>query len=159
MLPKRIIHVEVDGRTYANTEGLKEGLEGLAIKAADSCDFEDILSNAIQSLYRAQPEGQANYSEENPRIGKVWLCRFNNEKGEGNADIEYTPSDYYEEKWRYIQSTIGTVSLRDRTYSTRWDREDKRFDENYWQTPEALMKDTETVMELLGLKYKDRKYG
>ena len=156
MLSRRIIHVEVDGRTDADTEGLNNGLEGLAVKAADSCDFEDILNNAMQSLYRVQSEDQYNYSEENPKIGKVWLCRFNNEQ-DGNANIEYTPSQHYGERWGYIQFTIGTVSLRDRTYSTRWDRKDKRFDENYWQIPEALMKDTETVMELLGLKYKNKK--
>lgn len=152
-MEKRIVHMEVDDRTFADTDGINRGLRGLATKAEDSCDFEDILNSAIQSLYRAQPEGQINYGGESPFVGEVWLCRFNNEQGPGNVNVEYIPAGEYKEKWRYTQKTIGTIDLRERTFSVGWNGE---YRESYHQIPEVLMKDTEKVMECLGLDRKVR---
>jgi hypothetical protein len=150
-MDKRIVYMEVNNRTFVDTEGLNSGLKGLAIKAEDSYDFEDILNNAMQSLYQEQPEGKTNYSEESPLVGKVRLCRFNNNQGHGNANVEYAPAGEYKKKWKYIQKTIGTINLRERTFSVDWNEE---HNERYYQIPEILMKDTERVMECLGL---DRK--
>jgi hypothetical protein len=149
---KRIVHVEIDERTFAGVDGLNSGLRGLAEKAADSCDFEDILNNALRLLYQNLPEGQKNYSIEKPLIGHVWLCRFNNNSF-GCADITYNPSGKYEEKFRYVQRGIGIVNLRERTYTSSWEK--GNYDEDYDQIPRTLMIDTEKVMEEgLGLKKK-----
>ncbi len=150
---KRIVCMEVSDRTVVDTDGLNAGLRGLATKTEDSYDFEDILSSAIQSLYRAQPEGQVNYGGENPRVGEIWLCRFNNEQGAGNANIEYILAGEYKERWKYIQKTIGTINLRKRTYSVEWNG---RGGEDCYQIPEVLMRDTGRVMECLGLDRKSR---
>jgi len=150
---KRFVYMEVDDRTFVDTDGLNRGLKGLAIKAEDSCDFEDILKSAMQSLYRTQPKGQVNYGGENPHIGKVWISRFNNEQGPGNVSIEYTPSSEYKERFKYIRKTIGTIDLRGRTYSVGWKG---KYRESYHQIPKVLMRDTERVMECLGLNRKSK---
>lgn len=141
-------------RNFINIEGLKSGLKALEIKAEDSCDFEEILNNAIRALYQAQPIGQENYGNNKPRVGIVRLYRFNSEDGPGNADINYSLSGQYYERWKYIQMTIGTVNLRERTYTSKWDY--GQYNEAYHQIPEVLMRDTERVMECLGLARKQK---
>lgn len=157
---KGIVHIEVGSRTGIYTEGLNRGLSELAIKAEESCDFEDILNNAMQSLYQTQPEGQENYGGKEPIIGKVWLSRFNNDHGPGNTNIEYIPTGPSKERWNYLQKTIGTVNLRGRTYSVGWDGEynesGHQINESDHQIPEVLMRDTERVMESLGLNRKQK---
>ncbi len=148
-MEKRVVHVDIDDRTWTDADGINRGLEGLAAKAADSYDFEDILSYAIQSLFRAQPEGEENYSGNKPKVGRVWLSRLNNGE-KGKVNLEYSPSLSYRKKWGYIQKTIGVVDLRKRTYLARW--RDDGDDEFYWQIPPVTMKDTEKVMEALRLK-------
>lgn len=150
-MSKRTVHMEVDDRTCVDTDGINRGLAGLASQAEDSYDFEDILTKAMQALYQLQPEGQANYSGDDPRVGKVWLCRFNNHQCPGNANIEYTPSPQYHNRFRYIQKGIGTINLREKTYYVGWggDR-----GEDFYQIPNALMRDTPKVMECLGLTRK-----
>jgi hypothetical protein len=144
---KKIMNIEVDTR-IPGIEMLHDRLELLITQAADSYDFEDILNNAVQSLYREQIEGQVNYGRKNPRVGKVWLCRSNNEQP-GKANIEYSPAGEYKEKWKYTQKTIGSIDLRGRTFSVDW--KIGEYNKNYHQIPEVLMKDTEKVMECLGL--------
>ena len=150
----RVVHVEVDDRTLVDTDGLNRGLAGLARQAEDSCDFEEILNCAIQSLYIAQPQGGFNYAGKCPRVGYVWLCRFNNEEGPGKTDITYTPLGKYKEMWRYIHKKIGTIDLRGKTYSVAWNSINDS--ESGHQIPDILMKDTEAVMECLGLTKKVR---
>ncbi len=152
---KEIKHDEVRGIVT----DLERLLKRLTIRADDSHDFEDILNKAMQSLYLAQPNGRMRYGDEpvvrlKTKIGSVWLCRFNNEQGNGNTNIEYTPSAHYQEKWKYDQRVIGTINLRERTYSPNWN---EKYDENYHQIPAVLMKDTEKVMECLGLTRKQEK--
>lgn len=80
---KRIVHVEIDDRTFVDTDGLNNGLEGLARQAEDSYDFKDILNTAMQSIYKMQPEGQVNYGGKSPLVGEVWLSIINNKQGPG----------------------------------------------------------------------------
>ncbi len=151
------MNVEVDDRAFIDIDGLNRGLRGLAMQAEDSWDFEDILNNAIQSLYRAQPKGQTNYGGESPLVGKVRLCRFNNNQGPGNTNIEYIPGREYKEKFGYLQRKIGQINLRKRTFSVDWDRringdtEGDKYNESYYQIPKVLMEDTEQVMKCLRL--------
>ena len=151
---KRIVHMEINDRTCIDIDGLNSGLRGLAIKAEDSCDFEDILNNAIQSFYLAQPGGQRNYNDEESIVGMVRLSRINNEQRPGNVGLFYTPSKQYREKWKYIQRKIGIIDLRGKTYSTEWNEE---YEEDYNQIPRVLMRDTEKVMGSLGLTRKSKR--
>ncbi|MBU1204575.1 MAG: hypothetical protein KKE93_01580 [Nanoarchaeota archaeon] len=157
---KKIVHFEVDDRLVSCITELNSELSRLLINATDSYDFEDILNKAVHSLYKAQPQGQENYGGENPRFGSVWLCRANvglyesdNTQGPGNASIEFTPSTQYEAKCKYIQTTMGTVNLRERSYSLMLNRIYDKSD----PIPEVLMMDTEKVMECLGLTRKQKK--
>jgi len=68
------VHIKLKDRGFMDIGGLNRGLHGLAINAVDSFALEEILNSAMQSLYRAQPEGQVNYGGESPLVGKVWLC-------------------------------------------------------------------------------------
>lgn len=66
---------------------------------------------------------------------------------------------WFNDEWWFVAIDIIGVLTDSKDlgwYLKDMRRRDEGFDENYWQTPEALMKDTETVMELLGLKYEDR---
>ena len=80
----RVVHVEVDDKTWIDTEGLNRGLRGMAVATEDSYDFEDILNSAIQALYMAQPGGEDNYGGDQPLVGRVHLSRFNR-KSPGEA--------------------------------------------------------------------------
>jgi len=149
---------EVDDRLVGCITELNRELSRLSINATDSYDFEDILNEAVRSLYEAQPNGQENYGEENPRFGSVWLCRANvglyesdNTQGHGNASIEFTPSTQYKAKCKYIQIHIGNINLRERSYFLMVNR---IYDSD--RIPEVLMRDTEKVMECLGLTRKQK---
>lgn len=157
---KKIIPFEVDDRLVGCITELNSELSRLSIHATDSYDFEDILNKAVHSLYKAQPNGQENYGGENPKFGLVWLCRSNvglyesdNTQGPGNAIIEFTPSKQYGAKCKYIQTKIGNINLRERSYSLMLNR---IYDKSY-PAPEVLMMDTEKVMKCLGLTKKQKK--
>jgi len=153
-MAKRIIHVELDGDIPINCDGLNGALNQFAILSQDSEDLEDILTYAVQSLYRAQPDGNKNYAGENAEIGHLFLCRFNSNKP-GVANIEYIPSESYQRKCRYVQRTIGAIDLRKRTYNTVWDKcSKKEINEDCLDMPIALVKDTEKIMKELGLTRK-----
>ena len=149
MTEKRTVHVEVDGNTFVNMEGIQSGLSRLCKLAEDSNYLEDLFSKSIQHIYTTLLNGEINYSGENPKIGHVWLGRFNNIKG--NINIEYNPSGEYRIKWSYFQKTIGIINMRDNTFLVEWDN---KYDEDYHQIPKSLMEDTEKVMGILGLKRK-----
>lgn len=145
----RAIHVRVPDNVPVDTASINSALSGLVIQAEDSHDFEDILNKAILSFYRTMPNGKINYGKENGRIGWVYLHRDLNSKGPGYADMEFVPSASYQEKCRYLQTRLGTLNLRERTYSVGWDG---NYDEKQSPIPKAVMKDTERVMECLGFK-------
>ncbi len=153
-MTKEIKHNEVRGIVT----DLERLLKSLTIRADDSHDFEDILNKAMQSLYLALPHGRMRYGDEpvvrlKTKIGSVWLSRYVGDKRPGNANISYTPSAHYQEKWKTFQKVIGTIDLREKTYCVDWN---EKYDENYHQIPEVLMRDTEKVMECLGLTRKQR---
>ncbi len=142
--------IDISERVRVDSDGLENALKGLAIKSEDSYDFEDLLKNAVMALYIFRPGGEENYGGEKPLIGKVFLSRFNN-PDPGKVNVEYNPSDQYEKRWKYVQTTLVVINLRNRTYSRSWD---ESYNEQYHQRPEVLMKDTEEVMGSLGLKFK-----
>lgn len=143
----RAIHVEVPNNVPVDTASINSALSGLVIQAEDSHDLEDILNEAILSFYRTMPHGKRNYGKENGRLGWVYIHRGLS-KG-GYADMEFVPSASYREECRYGQARLGTLNLRERTYSVRWDG---NYDKKQSHIPKAVMKDTERVMECLGFK-------
>jgi len=151
--------VEFSDGICLDVESLERILKELTVKLEDSCDFEDILNEAILSLYRVQPEGQENYGRGNSRIGWILLSRSNNRGGPGNTDIEYVPSAAVSGVYNYLQKIIGSVNLRARTYSTIW-HDAKAYGGTLLpqphDIPEVLVKDTEKVMECLGLTLENR---
>ncbi|MFH0711566.1 MAG: hypothetical protein V1889_00395 [archaeon] len=148
---KRVVHIEVGDRALVDTDGLNRVLGGMMADVEDSYDLEDILNNVVRWLYRVRPRGQVNYGGKDSLVGIVGLSRFNNRQGPGNVNIEYAPAERYRKKWGYVQKKIGTINLRERTFSVGWDGE---YRESHCMVPKVLMRDTERVMEYLGLKRK-----
>ena len=142
-------NIEFNHEMTANMGNFVDGLKGLINEAERAHYLEDILNNAITSLYIAQPNGVVNYSKDTPAIGKVWFNVPHNLPSK--MMIEYSPSDNYMKKWNYMKKTIGSIDLDDKFFRVVWD--EGRL-ENYYQIPEVLMKDTEEVMKSLGLKKK-----
>ena len=145
---KKSIHLEAREETHLNLETLGIHLQGLVDQAEDALDLEGLLNKAINSLYLLQPNGRENYSFPNPKIGLVRLCQANNQQGPGYTDITYSPSPTLQEYLGYVQTGIGTINLRKKTYSVDW----KNSKETNNGLPPSLMKDTETVMKCLGLE-------
>lgn len=135
-------------------ETLQNCLQTLSCWAADSFDLEELLSESVRLLYNSLPNGQENYGGKNPRIGKVFMDRHNTRNGK--MILDWSVSDQYYEKWRYVQKSIAVVDLRQKTYWPEWG-DSKNRDEEFWQTPNTLMEDTEKVMEKLGLKKEEIK--
>lgn len=149
---EKIITFKVDIRAEGYLNLLKSPLEGMLSKVADSDDFEDILSKAIMSLYKKQPNGQENYGGENPNLGSVGLCRSNNEIGGGHANIEFNPSlRYRPDPICFVQQTLGVINLRDKSYFLYWGKTIGNYPPS-----ETLIKDTKEVMKCLGLKKKQK---
>ena len=161
---KRTIHVEIDHRTLANTDGIEGGLIGLARQAEDSHDFEDMLNKAIQSIYQTMPDGIENYGEHG-KCGRVWISRFNNRDGHGKANIEFTSSS--SSICGYAMKALGTIDLREKTFALHWQddghaesiklyqKPSESFEssaERYMSIPAAVVRDTERVLECLGLQ-------
>ena len=152
-MTNRVVHIEMDEKTLVDVDGLNRGLRGLALNAEDSFDLEGLLNNAIQSLFMAQPDGQANYGGNNPAVGRISLNRFNAHR-EGISLLEYSPAGAYKGKWGYIQAPLGFIDLREKTYSVNWSDEASlvtRSREDYYRIPEVVMRDTIRVMDCLGL--------
>lgn len=142
------ISITLGEKTLGHFNDLGMALTRLAEAAEDSYDFEELLDNAMCALYQAQPNGQQNYGGENPAVGTVGLNRSQQE-----VHLQYSPAGQYAVRWRYTSCDIGKIDLRKRTYSPKWGR---NRDEDFLQIPEVLMKDTEKVMEYLGLKREEK---
>jgi hypothetical protein len=150
----REVRVPFDERSLVHADGLNSALRYFAVQEADSHDLEDILNDSMQSHYKAQPNGETNYGGKTPKIGRVFLCRFNN-RNTGKANIEYSPSKEVEDiTGGYVGATIGVINLREKTWLGNW--EEGKFDEKYHQIPTVLMENTERVMKALGLTRRER---
>lgn len=150
------ISIEINDKVRINVDGLNGGLKELCKLAEDSYSLEEILNDTIQSLYRALPDGEKNYQEDNPIIGRIWINRSDNEKG--NLNLDYYPSQGYEEKFKYYKKTIGEIFLRQKTVSLRYTKksDDTEYNEGYWELPKQLMKDTDTIIKILKLEKVER---
>ena len=153
-MDKRIVHAEVDSRTWVDMDGIQNGLNGLTRHANDSVDFEDILSDSIRALYLMLPDGEKNYGGEKPKFGIISLNRCNS-KEDGHAVIDWCPSDSWNrnQQNKYAQRHVANINLRDRTYKTPW----KDNDGYGHGIPEHLKEDTMTVMKKLCLEREVKK--
>src|SRR3989344_4910496 len=120
----------------------------------DAKDLEFLLSKAIHALFLNQPDGEVNYGEENPKVGRIWPSRAN-ARTKGTLILQYSPSVYYQERFKYTLGGLANINLRKKTYSLYWQRHGldyERLNENFWLIPKVVMKDTEKVIDLLGLQ-------
>ena len=148
----RTVHVEISDRTHVGMGEIQDGLKRLAILSEDSYDFEDILENAISSLYRMLPGGEINYGGEKPKIGTIFLSRTNASvmvHRPGHTVIQWIPSPFYKERiGGYCHLTLAMINLREKVYSPNFHDND----ENHSRIPDTLTNDTHEVMKALGLK-------
>ncbi len=146
------VKVKVNSEVPVDIDGLEGGLYDLLTAAEDSCDFEKILNNAIQSFFLAQPDGERHYDRDSPEfLGSVWLTRENNTET-GKASITYTASDEMAEKLGYVQRGVGEINLRDKTYSLDW-AGSSFCDSQAYDVPDAVARDLYDVLEKLGLEH------
>ncbi|MAH03168.1 hypothetical protein CMI39_00055 [Candidatus Pacearchaeota archaeon] len=116
-------------------------VERLRKYAMDSCYFEDLLSEAMMSLYKSLPNGKENYGSDK-KIGWLYLNRFNDSENR-NVCVEYCPSEKMIEEVNYLQSIIGTIVLEKKEFHREGNN----------PLPRTLEEDTKKVMDMLGLKY------
>jgi hypothetical protein len=134
--------LSIDDRACGAAETIIQGLRVFASESADAEDFEDILRNAIRALFRMRPEGEKNYTGASSLegLGIVGISRLN-AHNPGKATLEYAPSLKLQEKFGYIQASICTLDLRERTYSPI------RSD-----IPDKVKQDAREVLKVLNLK-------
>ncbi|MFH1332390.1 MAG: hypothetical protein ABIH63_03860 [archaeon] len=149
-MAKRLTHQE----RYA-VEGIRERLKLLVERSHDATDLEEILGNAVQSLYYSLPGGRENYKGKKAKIGNINL--IGNMVGReyldsrGIAYINFSPSEELKEKLKYASKIIARIYLRDKKYVTEGESKYGIFS----PAPEKLMEDTEKIMKMLGLKPKN----
>jgi hypothetical protein len=132
-------------------EDIEDGLKRLVTAADDSQDMETMLNSAIHSFFLAQPDGKRHYDEASPEfLGSVWLTRENNTET-GNASITYTASEKVSEKLGYSQRALGSIDLREKTYSLDWTGA-SFCDAHGFDVPDAVARDLYDVLHKLGLE-------
>lgn len=114
--------------------------------------LEEILNNAVSSLYKSLPDGKENYGK-NSRIGEVHISNSSCPEP-GCSHILYWPSKHLTEfkDKGCSQRGLGKINLENKTY-TLW-KEDG-FTKMLPSIPKRLIEDTEKVMGLLGLIKKE----
>jgi len=148
MADKKLGPIVVDERVCEDTENIVTGLENLAKIASDSLDLREIISNAISLLFEQLPNGDKNYGQENPRIGRVYTD--NRHEVSGRLDLLYTDSGYRESHCKFIQVDIARINLRTRTAELEWKPGQYRRRKSY-QIPAVVRRDSEYVLKRLGL--------
>jgi len=133
-------------RTSPLVRDININLNKLIIKAEDSYLLEDLLRRTIISLYRQLFNKKKIYYGRDSEIGYVTL-RMN--PNHGFMDIEYLPSSGCKTGLNYDGIGLGTVNLKENQYNIECIYKEK--------LPKRLIKDTEKVMELLGLKRETKK--
>lgn len=136
---EKVSQITYDDRAGVDFFEIGRKLEILANRAANSMYLREVLNSAIQSLFQTLPRGEKNYrgSLDSALIGHVWA---GNADSKGVVEITFCPS--LRLKKHYVRVPIGSIDIRKKTY----------FLGTYSKENDSLYKDTERIMELLGLK-------
>ncbi|PIN88787.1 hypothetical protein COU61_03515 [Candidatus Pacearchaeota archaeon CG10_big_fil_rev_8_21_14_0_10_35_13] len=147
-------HLEYEHLKTGDVDNVIKGVERLGELARNARDYERILETAINALYFFQEGGRENYGGVSPRLGRISLSQFNCHEGPGKVNLEFTPPAI--SRWnRDPKWPIGVIDLRRLSISLGWDSSECRMDtreaEGSSDFPNELIRDTEKVMDLLGL--------
>ncbi|MBI2043750.1 hypothetical protein HYT24_00095 [Candidatus Pacearchaeota archaeon] len=103
------------------------------------------LNETLQELFVSLQEGNHNYGKKIPRIGNIDLVRESQ-----RYEIRFSPSQAAKEKdVSYKWRGIGEVDLNNMTYSLATEKDAESTIER------VVLRDTEKVMNQLGLKKED----
>jgi hypothetical protein len=131
----------------ANIEG---GLNWLLVKSEDAKDLKGILDTVFRSFFLEQPDGERHYGGENPELGTVCLTEYN-ETPPGELSITFTASEEMERKLDHVQRSVGSINLRNKTYSLDWAGA-SFCDSHEYEVPDAVARDLYDVLHKLGLE-------
>ncbi len=116
--------------------------EGMKLRAKHYAVLEEMLNNAILTMYHKLGGGRDNYGK---RLGRIEVRKLEF----GKMGIMHFPSEEIK-KEGCKEGIVAVINLEDKTYTPQWNGKMAEFK----AIPYVVMNDTELVMETLGLQKK-----